>query len=46
MTAGEGKAFTTSFDLGAHSDAPDVLSSALTYHLLTEDWKCWGDAKK
>lgn len=35
MTAGEGKAFTTSFDLQAHSDTPDLLSSALTYHLLT-----------
>lgn len=35
MTAGEGKAFTTSFDLQAHSGTPDLLSSALTYHLLT-----------
>lgn len=35
MTAGEGKAFTTSFDLRAHSGTPDLLSSALAYHLLT-----------
>lgn len=35
MTAGEGKAFTTVFDLQAPGGTPDLLSSALTYHILT-----------
>lgn len=34
VTAEEGKAFTTIFDLQAHSGTPDMLSSALTYHQL------------